>query len=168
VGDPFHDSAVDLFDAGLPIDDDIIEIAREQADDLFQIGVHLAVAAGGLRTADGEKGEAVLFHNRVKDAEPGFPEHLDGLPGLAGFNVMYDGLADIVKRFFGADAQRDGQPDRGVRVDRQDARAGFLFRQKANDAGGNRGLPDPALTRNGNDGTASLHTLISPCIWSRF
>ena len=66
MGDFFHHPALDLLDPGLTVDHNVVKAVGKKRDDLLQIGVHLAVAAGAFRAADGQKGEAGHLHQCVK------------------------------------------------------------------------------------------------------
>ena len=117
MGDLLHDAAVDLFNAGLAVDDHIVEVAGQKIDDLLEVGVALAVAPGGLRPADGQEGEFLLLHHGVEDAVPGLAEQLDGLPRLAILHRGHDLLTDIIQGLPYLHPQGGGQTHGGVRVD---------------------------------------------------
>ena len=117
MGDLLHDAAVDLFNAGLAVDDHIVEVAGQKIDDLLEVGVDLAVAPGGLRPADGQEGEFLLLHHGVEDAVPGLAEQLDGLPRLAILHRGHDLLTDIIQGLPYLHPQGGGQTHGGVRVD---------------------------------------------------
>ena len=91
-------AAVDLLDTGFAVDNNIIKLAGEHRDNVLQIGVDAAVAALRFRAADGEKGETVLFHQRVEDAVTGFLHEIHRFLRAALFHVINDLLADLVKR----------------------------------------------------------------------
>ena len=144
-------AAADLLDAGLAVDDDIVKVAGEHADDFLQIGVDGAVAARRLGAADGEEGEALALDHRVEDAEACLVEDLDGLTVLAALGDLDDLVADIVERVGDGDAQRGRETDRGVGVDGEDALAGVRVHKLADDGGAETRLADAALARYGND-----------------
>ena len=151
VRDLLHDAAADLLDAGLTVDDHVVKVVGEHADDFLEVGVDRAVAPGGLRTADGEKGKAVALDHGVEDAEARLVEHLDGLPVLAALRGLDDLIADVVDRVLDVHAQRRGQADGRVGVDGEDALAGKSLHQLAHDRRAQRGLANAALPRDGND-----------------
>jgi len=156
-----HDAAVDLLDAGLAVDDDVVEVVYEQGDDLPQIGVDGAVAAGGLGPADREKGEAPLFGHRLKEAEARLGQDVLRVAQLAR-HVRGHALADIVERLRHRDAQRGREPHGGVGVDREDPRLGLFLGQQAHDRGGDGGLPDAALAREGDYDSLVFHGIPPP------
>ena len=149
--DLLHNAAADLLDAGLAVDDHIIEIIGEHADDFLEVGVDRAVAPGGLRTADGQEGEAVALDHGVKDAEARLVEHLDGLAVLAALRGLDHFVADVVDRVLDVHAQRRGQADGRVCVDGEDALAGEGLHQLAHDRRAQRGLADAALAGDCDD-----------------
>ena len=151
MGDLFHHPAVDLLDTGLAVNDHIVEVPAQQADDLFQIGVHLTVAAGGLRAADGKEGELLLLHHGVEDAVAGLAEQLDGLSRRAVLHRGDDALADIVQRLSDLYAQRGGKSHGGVGVDGEDTAVRVGFRQQPDEGRGDGGLAHAALTGHGDD-----------------
>ena len=151
VRDLLHDAAADLLDAGLTVDDHVVKVIGEHADDFLEVGVDRAVAPGCLRTADGQKGEAVALDHGVKDAEARLVEHLDGLAVLAALRGLDDFVADVVDRVLDMDAQRRGQADGRVCVDGEDALAGEGLHQLADDRRAQRGLADAALAGDCDD-----------------
>ena len=98
VRDLFQHAAVDLLNAGFAVDNNIIKLAGEHRDDILQIGVDAAVAALRLRTADGQKGKTVLFHQSVEDAVAGFLYEIHRFLCPALFHIINDLLADLVER----------------------------------------------------------------------
>ena len=151
VRDLLHDAAADLLDAGLAVDDHIVKVVGEHADDLLKVGVDRAVASGGLRTADGKEGKAVTLDHGVEDAEARLVEHLDGLAVLAALRGLDHFIADVVDGVLDVHAQRRGQAHSRVCVDGEDALAGEGLHELAHDRRAQRGLADAALTGNGND-----------------
>ena len=151
MGDLLHDPAVDLLNARLAVDDHIVEVARQQVNDLLQIGVDLAVAARRLRTPDGKEGEVLMLHHGVENAVACLAQQLDGLPGRAVLHGGDDALADVVQRLPHLHAQRGGQPHGGVGVDGEDALVGIRLRQQPHKGGGKGGLAHAALTGDGDD-----------------
>ena len=149
--DLLHDAAADLLDAGLAVDDHIVKVVGEHADDLLEVGVDRAVASGGLRTADGKEGKAVTLDHGVEDAEARLVEHLDGLAVLAALRGLDHFIADVVDGVLDVHAQRRGQAHSWVCVDGEDALAGEGLHELAHDRRAQRGLADAALTGNGND-----------------
>ena len=149
--DLLHDAAADLLDAGLAVNDHVVKVIGEHADDFLEVGVDRAVTPGRLRTADGQKGEAVALDHGVKDAEARLVEHLNGLPVLAALRGLDDFVADVVDRVLDVHAQRRGQAHGRVCVDGEDALAGEGLHQLADDRRTQRGLADAALTGNGDD-----------------
>ena len=151
MGDLFHDAAVDLLDTGLAVDDHIVKVVGQQIDDLFQIGVDLAVTACRLRPADGQEGEGALLHHGVENAVAGLAEQFDGLPGRTVLHGGDDALADVVQRLPHLHAQCGGQAHGGVGVDGQDALVGIGLRQQPHKGGGDGSLAHTALTGDGDD-----------------
>ena len=151
VRDLLHDAAADLLDAGLAVNDHIIEIIGEHADDFLEVGVDRAVAPGCLRTADGQEGEAVALDHGVKDAEARLVEHLDGLAVLAALRGLDHFVADVVNRVLDVHTQCRGQADGRVCVDGEDALAGEGLHQLAHDRRAQRGLADAALAGDCDD-----------------
>ena len=151
MGDLVEHAAGDLLNAGLAVDDDVVKVAGEHADDFLQIGVDGAVAAGSLGTADGEEGEAFALDHRVENAEARLVEDLDGLTVLAALARLDDGVADIVERVVDLDAQRGRKTDRGVGVDGEDALAGMRGNQMANNGAAQAGLAHAALACHGKN-----------------
>ena len=155
--DLFQDTAVDLLDPGLAVDDDVIEIIYQKADDLPEIGVDRAVAACGFRPADREKCKPVGLLHRVKKAETRFSQYVLRVLELSR-HILRDASADLVERLRDLDAERDGQADRGIRVDREDAGLRFFFCENADERGGERCLSDAALARQGDYDILCIHS----------
>ena len=151
MGDLLHDAAVDLLNARLTVDDHIVEVARQQVNDLLQIGVDLTVAARRLWPPDGEKGEGAALHHGVEDAIACLAQQLDGLAGRAVLHGGNDALANVVQRFAYLHAQRGGQAHGRVGVDGEDALVGIGLRQQPHKGGGDGGLSHAALTGDGDD-----------------
>ena len=151
MGDLFHDAAVDLLDPRLTVNDHIVEVIGKQVNDLFQIGVDLAVAARRLRPPDGEKGEGAALHHGVEDAIARLAQKLDGLAGRTVLHGGNNALANVVQRFAYLHAQRGGQAHGRVGVDGEDALVGIGLRQQPHKGGGDGGLSHAALTGDGDD-----------------
>ena len=147
--DLFEDTAVDLLDPGLAVDDDIIEIIYQKTDDLAQIGIDRAVAACGFRPADCEKCKPVCLLHRVKKAETRFGQYVLRVLELSR-HILRNAAADLIERLRDLNAERDGQADRRIRVDCENAGLRFFFCENADERGGKRGLSNAALARQGD------------------
>ncbi len=64
---------------GLAVYHNVVEVARQHADDLLQICIHAAIAALVLRPAYRKERKAVCLDHGVEDPEPGLVEQFDGL-----------------------------------------------------------------------------------------
>ena len=96
MGHLLHDPPVDLLNARLTVDDNVVKAAGNQGDDLLQIGIYLAVAARRLRPADGQKGDIFPLRQGIHQAVPGLSQHLNGGGGVALLRAVDKGLADVV------------------------------------------------------------------------
>ena len=149
--DLFHHAALDLFDPGFAVDDDIVEAVGENADDFLEVGVDLAVAARALRAANGQKSKARHLDQRVKNAETRLAQKFQSLFGFAVFHTVNDTHANIVQRQLYVHTKSNGQADSGVCVDGQDLLVGVLLHQKTDNRGADGGLSDTALSGNRKD-----------------
>ena len=146
-----HNAALDLLNAGLSVDDDIVEAVLQNADDFLQVGIDLAVAAGAFRSADAEKCKAGHFDQCVKDLESRFAQKLKRLSCFAVFDAVNNAHADIVKRELNVNSESDRQADSRVCIYREDLLIREIFHQKPYDRRRNRRLADTAFTGDRDD-----------------
>ena len=156
MGDLFHDPAVDLLHTGLAVDDHIVKAPGQKADDLFQVAVDLAVAAGAFRAANGEKGEAPALGDGVENLAAGLSQQLHSGLGIPLPGLSDHGLADVVYRQAYLHAQGGGQAYGGVCVYGQNALARVHLAQQPYHSGGNGGFAHAALSGNGQNCGFSL------------
>ena len=145
MGDLIHDAAVDLFDAGFAVDDDIVEFIHQKADDLTEVGVDGAVAACGLGTADGQKGEASFFGHGFEQTEFCLCQDVLGVPELAG-HILRHTAADLVQGLGHFHPQSHRKTDGRVRINGQNACLGLFFREDTYNRSGKGSLADAALS----------------------
>ena len=100
----------------------------------------------------------------VEYAEARLVEQLDGLPRAAVLRALDNGAADIVQRARHRHAQGRGEPHGGVGVDGQDAAAGAVLRQHADDGRCQRSFPNAALAGQRQDLRLALTHQIPPWI----
>ncbi len=151
MGDLIHHAALDLLDACLAVDHDVVEAVGEHADDFLEIRVDLAVAAGALRPADGQKREARHLHQRIENTKARLGKKLERLSGLAVFHAVDDAHANPVEREFDVYTKSNRQADGGIRVDRKDLLVGILLDKRPHDARTDRRFADAALACDRDD-----------------
>ena len=151
VRDLFHHAAVDLLNSRFAVDHDRVKLIRQRGDHFLEIGVYTAITTGCLRPPYGEKSEIRFLRHRLKQVEPCFVEQIHSLPRFSGDGLGNDFLADIVQCFHNGDAKRDGKPDCGVRIYRENAPIGMCSSQYANDCGGDGRFANAAFSGNSDD-----------------
>ena len=161
MGDFFHDAALDLLDTGLAVDDDIVKAVGQDADDFLQIGVDLAVAAGALRTADGQECKLLFFHQSIEDAEACLAEKLQSFAGLAVFHGVHNAHADVVQSHLDINAKSHGQTHCGVGIDGQDLAVRISLSKQTDHACGQRSFANAAFAGDGYDLRFFFHVINS-------
>ena len=146
VGDFLHNSSVDLLDTRLAVDNYIIEVVCQQADDLFKIGVHLAVATGCLWPSDSKEAELLLFKHGIENTEPCFVEHLDRFFRATFLNASDDLFTDTVERICRLYSKCRRKSDRRVCVDSEYPGIWVFLCEDPYHCGGYRCLSNAALT----------------------
>ena len=162
MGDLLHDAAIDLLNAGLSVNDDIVKIVAEKIDDFFQIGVDLAVAAGAFRTANGQEGKLLLLYHGVKNAVSRFAQQFDGFAGRSVFYTCNDTFADIIQCFTNLYAQSGTQAHSGVGVNGEDTRIRICFRQQADKCRGNGCFSHTAFAGHSQNLGLPFHSVSHP------
>gem|GEM_PF-4675191 len=153
MGHFLHDAAIDLFDPGFAVDDDVVEMVSDHGNDFLEVGVYLAVAACALRSADGEEGDVVSdLDQRVEHLIFGFAQEFDRSFGVAVFHRGDEGFPDVVDRRCDIDSQRGRKTDGGVRIDGEDLFVRMMLRQQFDGQRGERCLADTALSDQRENG----------------
>ena len=144
--DFFHYSSVDLLDTRFAVDNYVVKVVSQQADDLLEVCVHLAVAAGSLRSSDSEEAELLLLEHGVEDSEPCLVEHLDCFLRAAFLNASDDLFTDSVERVSRLYAERCSKSDGRVSIDRKDPRIRVLLSEDPDHRRADRSFSDAAFT----------------------
>lgn len=101
----FHNSAVDLFDTSLPVDNYVVEFLGQNTDNVFEICVDFAIATGTFGATYGNKNVSVFFNHSVKNTETRLVEQLDRTLCIAVLDIFYNIFSDVVDSGFHFNAQ---------------------------------------------------------------
>ena len=129
MGHFLHNPAVDLLNARLAVDHDIVEIVRHKGDDFLQIRINLTVTAGALRASYGDKAESVRLHYGVKYMVFCLPQQFHGGFGIPILHRGHHLSADIIDGQRHFDTQCRCQPHRRVCINGKDFFVRVLFRE---------------------------------------